>query len=49
MTKINRINPIVKALWTKKQQIIPNKKKKIPRKEKYRKYTPALLGFFMSR
>lgn len=46
MTKIKTINPIVRILWTKKQQIIPNKKKKIPRKQKYRKYTPGAAGFF---
>ena len=46
MTKIKTINPIVRILWTKKQQIIPNKKKTIPRKQKYRKYTPGAAGFF---
>tara|TARA_R100000697_G_scaffold20938_1_gene28308 strand:+ start:212 stop:364 length:153 start_codon:yes stop_codon:yes gene_type:complete len=33
---IKPVNPIVKFLWKKRQQIIPNKKKRPPRKDKYK-------------
>jgi hypothetical protein len=34
--QIVRINPIAKELWKNKYSVIPNKKKIIPRKQKYR-------------
>jgi hypothetical protein len=34
--QIIRINPIAKDLWKNKYSVIPNKKKVIPRKQKYR-------------
>jgi len=46
MKRIKPINPVIRPLWAKKQQIIPNKKKKIPRKQKYRDNTPGAAGFF---
>jgi len=36
VTRIKKINPIAKELWRKKFSILPNKKKIIPRKQKYR-------------
>jgi len=36
ITSIKIINPIAKEAWKKKYTIIPNKKKIIPRKSKYR-------------
>lgn len=35
ITTIQVINPIVKEAWKKKHTIIPNKKKKLPKKYKY--------------
>tara|TARA_S200002703_G_C3766758_1_gene236020 strand:- start:163 stop:309 length:147 start_codon:yes stop_codon:yes gene_type:complete len=46
MRKIKPINPIVKTLWKQKQQIIPNKKKRIPRKQKYKNTPPGAAGIF---
>ena len=34
--KIKPLNPYIRSLWDKKYKIIINKKKKIPRKQKYR-------------
>jgi hypothetical protein len=33
---IKPINPTIRSLWDKKYKIIINKKKKIPRKQKYK-------------
>jgi len=37
ITTIQVINPVVKEAWKKKNTVIPNKKKKIPREYKYPK------------
>jgi len=34
--KIKPLNPYIRSLWEKQYKIIINKKKKIPRKQKYR-------------
>lgn len=34
--KITKVNPVAKIIWQKRTQVIPNKKKKIPRKQKYK-------------
>ena len=36
ITTIQVINPVVKEAWKKKHTIIPNKKKKLPKKHKYK-------------
>ena len=37
ITSIQVINPVVREVWKKKNTVIPNKKKKIPREYKYPK------------
>ena len=49
--KIKPLNPYIRSLWDKKYKIIINKKKKIPRKQKYRNKIDILAesaaaGFF---
>ena len=36
ITTIQVINPVVKEAWKKKHTIIPNKKKKLSKKHKYK-------------
>ena len=35
ITSVQIVNPIAKEAWKKKYTVIPNKKKVIPRKNKY--------------